>query len=50
MAAAAPAKDRTPRLTPIPGAQAAISIVPGQYYAQYIDGEQEHIKPISPAG
>ena len=49
MAAAAPAKDRTPRLTPIPGAQAAISIVPGQYYAQYIDGEQEHIKPISPA-
>ncbi|MFL6284460.1 MAG: hypothetical protein ACJ74Q_15050 [Pyrinomonadaceae bacterium] len=49
MSAAATARAKTPRLTPVPGAQAAIVIVPGQYYAQYLDGAAEHIKPISPA-
>lgn len=48
-AAAAQQKAKAVSLSPIPGAMAAIVVVPGQYYAQYLDGGAEHIKPISPA-
>lgn len=49
MAATAAKKVTATRLSPIPGALAAVVIVPGQYYVQYLDGGAEHIKPVSPA-
>ena len=40
---------RTPSLSPVPGAEVCVSITRGQAYAQYLEGDQENVVPISMA-
>ncbi len=49
MTAAATAQKKIPSLTPIPGAEACVSITLGQAYAHYLEGDQETIVPVSMA-